>query len=147
MARTTLYIAPQLQPDGTTAAQLTLDFKDHIYEAQALARARHIIRAKPLNNADRGYLLNCLDIGNYTFDDPATTPIQHTTPEPTTPEPTPTHIPSLNAADTAGAYAPRKPNPQYTGTAVLGIATMHKSNLVPIFNPDAAVDAATMRRN
>lgn len=35
----------------------------------------------------------------------------------------------------------------YTGTKILGIATMHKSNLVPIFNEDAAVEVAQMRRN
>lgn len=54
-------------------------------------------------------------------------------------------IDSLNPTDMG--QAPKRDNPRYTGTAVLGIATMHKSNLVPIFNPEAAVDAATMRRN
>lgn len=34
----------------------------------------------------------------------------------------------------------------YTGTKMLGIATMHKSNMVPIFNEDAAIDVAKMRR-
>lgn len=43
--------------------------------------------------------------------------------------------------------AARRDNPVYTGTAVIGIATMHKSNAVPIFNPDAAVEVAQMRRN
>ena len=53
--------------------------------------------------------------------------------------------PSLNAADTTFAA---KPDPQrYTGSACIGIATMHKSNLVPIFNTQAAVDAAQMRRS
>lgn len=75
MSRTTLHIALFTQPDGTTAARMTLDFKDHLYESQAIARARHVIRAKPLNHDDRGYLLNCLDIGNYAFGDlnPTTT--------------------------------------------------------------------------
>ena len=35
----------------------------------------------------------------------------------------------------------------YTGTKIVGIATMHKSNLVPIFNEEAAVEVAQMRRN
>lgn len=35
----------------------------------------------------------------------------------------------------------------YTGTKIIGIATMHKSNMVPIFNEDAAVEVAQMRRN
>lgn len=37
----------------------------------------------------------------------------------------------------------------YSGTEILGIATMHKSNLMPIRkdNPQAAIDSAQMRRN
>ncbi len=35
----------------------------------------------------------------------------------------------------------------YTGDKIVGIATMHKSNLVPIFNDEAAKDVAQMRRN
>jgi hypothetical protein len=35
----------------------------------------------------------------------------------------------------------------YTGTKIIGIATMHKSNMVPIFNDEAAVEVAQMRRN
>lgn len=35
----------------------------------------------------------------------------------------------------------------YTGNKIVGIATMHKSNLVPIFNEQAAKDVANMRRN
>jgi hypothetical protein len=34
----------------------------------------------------------------------------------------------------------------YTGDKIVGIAAMHKSNLVPIFNDDAAKDVASMRR-
>lgn len=34
----------------------------------------------------------------------------------------------------------------YTGDKLIGIATMHKSNLVPIFNNDAAEDVSKMRR-
>lgn len=40
----------------------------------------------------------------------------------------------------------RKPTPVYTGTKVKGIGTMHKSNAVPIFSDEEAVDIATMRR-
>ena len=35
---------------------------------------------------------------------------------------------------------------RYTGTAMLGVGTMHKSNMVPIFQEDAAKDIASMRR-
>jgi len=36
--------------------------------------------------------------------------------------------------------------PQYTGTKILGIGTMHKSNAVPIFSDEQAVDISRMRR-
>lgn len=35
----------------------------------------------------------------------------------------------------------------YTGTAIIGIGTMHKSNAVPIFNDSEAKDISTMRRS
>lgn len=35
---------------------------------------------------------------------------------------------------------------KYTGTAIKGIGTMHKSNAVPIFTDEQAVEIATMRR-
>lgn len=53
---------------------------------------------------------------------------------------------SLNGGvDTAAA--PAKPSPAYTGTELLGIGTLHKSNAVPVFSTEQAVDLATMRRN
>lgn len=39
-----------------------------------------------------------------------------------------------------------KPSPQYTGTKVKGIGTMHKSNAVPIFSDEEAVAISSMRR-
>jgi len=39
-----------------------------------------------------------------------------------------------------------KPSPRYTGTKVLGIGTMHKSNAVPIFSDDEAKEISSMRR-
>ena len=41
------------------------------------------------------------------------------------------------------AAAPVK---QYTGTNMLGIATMHKSNAVPVFSAQSAEDISKMRR-
>lgn len=35
---------------------------------------------------------------------------------------------------------------RYTGDKMIGIATMHKSNLVPVFQESACVDLASMRR-
>lgn len=53
-------------------------------------------------------------------------------------------IPSLNEWVT-GAVSTRK-TMTYTGNKMVGIAAMHKSNLVPIFNEDAAKDVSSMRR-
>ena len=39
-----------------------------------------------------------------------------------------------------------KPTPQYTGTKMIGIGTMHKSNAVPVFSEEEAVDISRMRR-
>jgi len=46
---------------------------------------------------------------------------------------------------TTGAVA-SKSTPKYTGTKILGIGTMHKSNAVPIFSDEEAVDISRMRR-
>ena len=35
----------------------------------------------------------------------------------------------------------------YTGTAVLGISTLHKSNAVPVFSKEDAIEISKMRRN
>jgi N-acetylglucosamine-6-phosphate deacetylase len=53
------------------------------------------------------------------------------------------HIKSL---DTGLGNAVLKPTKQYTGTKVKGIATMHKSNAVPVFSDEQAVDISRMRR-
>jgi hypothetical protein len=53
------------------------------------------------------------------------------------------HIKSLNSGLGSATLAPPK---VYTGTMVKGIATMHKSNAVPVFSNEEAVDIAKMRR-
>lgn len=54
--------------------------------------------------------------------------------------------PSLHAGvDTT--WAPATPVQKYTGTDCIGISTMHKSNAVPVFSQQQAVETATMRRN
>lgn len=40
----------------------------------------------------------------------------------------------------------KKDKPTYTGTKLIGIATMHKSNAVPIFSEDDAKEVSRMRR-
>lgn len=52
--------------------------------------------------------------------------------------------PSLGANDHSGSTAPV--HKVYTGTKILGIATMHKSNAVPVFSDEQAVDISRMRR-
>jgi hypothetical protein len=41
----------------------------------------------------------------------------------------------------------KKPSKKYSGDVVIGIATMHKSNGIPIISKEQAIDCATMRRN
>ena len=54
-----------------------------------------------------------------------------------------THIKSLGQDNGVATMAPAK---VYTGTKVKGIATMHKSNAVPVFSDEEAVDISKMRR-
>ena len=53
------------------------------------------------------------------------------------------HIKSLG---TVGGVATLAPAKVYPGTKVKGIATMHKSNAVPVFSDEEAVDISRMRR-
>jgi len=52
----------------------------------------------------------------------------------------------LKSVDTGLGNATLAPAKVYTGTKVLGIATMHKSNAVPVFSNDQAIDISKMRR-
>ena len=52
------------------------------------------------------------------------------------------NIPSVNT----GGNATLAPAKVYTGTKVKGIATMHKSNAVPVFSDEEAVEISRMRR-
>jgi len=53
------------------------------------------------------------------------------------------HIKSLNSGQGSATLAPAK---VYTGDKVKGIATMHKSNAVPVFSDEEAIDISRMRR-
>jgi hypothetical protein len=53
------------------------------------------------------------------------------------------HIKSLNSGVGTAARAPDK---VYTGNAVVGISTLHKSNGVPVFSKEEAIDISKMRR-
>ena len=52
----------------------------------------------------------------------------------------------IKSVDTGLGNAALKPAKQYTGTKVKGIATMHKSNAVPIINDEQAIEISKMRR-
>jgi hypothetical protein len=52
------------------------------------------------------------------------------------------HIPSLSTPGHSTATVHKV----YTGTKVMGIATMHKSNAVPVFSDEEAVEISRMRR-
>jgi hypothetical protein len=51
--------------------------------------------------------------------------------------------PSLNSMQGSTAKPERK---VYTGTLIKGIATMHKSNAVPVINDEQAMEISRMRR-
>ena len=51
----------------------------------------------------------------------------------------------IKSVDTGG-NAVLKPSKVYTGTMVKGIATMHKSNAVPVFSDEEAIAISSMRR-
>lgn len=53
------------------------------------------------------------------------------------------HIKSL---DSGLGVATKKESPKYTGTLIKGIATMHKSNAVPVLNQEDAEAISKMRR-
>ena len=52
-------------------------------------------------------------------------------------------------SDVIPGKTPKKTENVYSGNEIMGIAVMHKSNLVPIRkdNKQAAIDSAQMRRN
>jgi hypothetical protein len=55
--------------------------------------------------------------------------------------------PAHRSLNTGAGVAAKREAPIYTGNKVKGIGTMHKSNAVPIFSDEEAVEISTMRRN
>jgi len=53
---------------------------------------------------------------------------------------------SLQSLDTNLAYTEKRESMKYTGTLVKGIATMHKSNAVPVIDEEQMKDISRMRR-
>lgn len=54
--------------------------------------------------------------------------------------------PEVPSGDTYDTFVAAKREMSYTGDKLLGIATLHKSNLVPVFKQEDAEDIARMRR-
>lgn len=54
--------------------------------------------------------------------------------------------PSLPTSDVICGGGLRKDSNKYTGTEIIGIGTMHKSNMVPVSRKKDAEDMAKMRR-
>jgi hypothetical protein len=54
--------------------------------------------------------------------------------------------PSLEMSPVDNGSCRKKETLKYTGTLIKGIATMHKSNAVPVIDDQHAIDIARMRR-
>jgi hypothetical protein len=54
--------------------------------------------------------------------------------------------PRIASKNTGWEPCTKAPEKVYTGTKMKGIGTMHKSNSVPIFSDEEAIDIARMRR-
>lgn len=69
---------------------------------------------------------------------------------PTYTSPKPTHRgadePKIPSLPFTGGPCTKPEQKVYTGTKIKGIGTMHKSNAVPIFSDEEAIDIAKMRR-
>jgi hypothetical protein len=54
--------------------------------------------------------------------------------------------PKIGSLPFTGGPCTKAPEKVYTGTKIKGIGTMHKSNAVPIFSDEEAIEIAKMRR-
>jgi len=54
--------------------------------------------------------------------------------------------PNYPSLQCTGGICAKKENPVYTGNLIKGIGTMHKSNAVPIFSDEQAIEISKMRR-
>ena len=75
-----------------------------------------------------------------------TKPVTASTKSYTAPKPFIRETPKYPSLDTGAGTAAKKDAQVYTGTLIKGIATMHKSNAVPILNEEQATEIARMRR-
>lgn len=61
-------------------------------------------------------------------------------------EPFRRETPSIPSLGTYEGQCTKSDQPTYTGTQMIGIATLHKSNAVPVFSKEDAVEVSRMRR-
>lgn len=54
--------------------------------------------------------------------------------------------PAIPSGDTYDKFVAPRREMKYTGDKLMGIATMHKSNMVPVFKQEDAEDISRMRR-
>ena len=54
---------------------------------------------------------------------------------------------TVKTSDTVAMNGNKKESQKYTGDYIKGIATTHKSNLMPVTSKEQAIDASKMRRN
>lgn len=59
----------------------------------------------------------------------------------------PESIPSYESFAVNSAATAKAATKEYSGDYITGLATLHKSNIVPVGKDDNPVDYATMRRN
>jgi hypothetical protein len=52
----------------------------------------------------------------------------------------------INSVDTRVSHAPATPSKFYSGDKMLGVCTLHKSNAVPVFSSQEAIEISSMRR-
>ena len=64
----------------------------------------------------------------------------------TPPKPFVRETPKIPSLDTGFHDCSKKQKQSYTGTKMIGIGTLHKSNAVPIFSEEDAVEISRMRR-
>jgi hypothetical protein len=52
----------------------------------------------------------------------------------------------ISSMDSGIGHAVKKASPVYTGDAMIGIGQLHKSNAIPVFSQEDAIDISKMRR-
>ena len=123
---------PSLSLTGKKRGKVKFRNAEEARKARELAADWEKLKSKwdvPAKEKRVGKIFEPLHTGGYTLSAP--------------PGRTTAHIPSRNTGE---GIASTKQIPQYTGTKIIGIGTMHKSNAVPIFSDQEAQDISKMRR-